>query len=306
MGDTLKVTGKILKPGSFLAKGKQRVSFSAEGIKSMFDKIEGSIPLVLGHVNGIDNVVIGYATKFGMDGEELFYKGYVFDEIDKITSGGYSGNSAEIIVDIADNGSVNESSLDRIAFVQDPSLGDTGIISQAVIELSKPSIGVKNMSEENIGNEGNNVGKDNEPGNAPKPPVAPVPFGGTEGNTVTNVVEKVIEKKVLDEEYKKKIEEMENNMKSVSSTLEQYRKKEVDAVVNEFKDRNMDVTELVSDMEAGQALEFLGKLKEGIAMKEASVKQTPKIPTDKKEMNAKYDEILRKLGLFEDAEIVHI
>ncbi len=130
--ETLLVSGLLLEPGTFTTSSGETLTFTADAIKKIYEKIDQNMPFVITH-NG--DLVIGYATKFSLDGDKIYYQGYVFDEKDKILKEGYDSVSGEFDV-VKDGEKVTDGKLTRIAFVKYPAVPDADVSKAKEVKMS--------------------------------------------------------------------------------------------------------------------------------------------------------------------------
>jgi len=117
--ETLIVEGVLLKPGTFTTADRQTLTFTGDVVKKIYEKIDSNMPFVITHSG---DKIIGYATQFSLTPDNtIWYKGYVFDDKDKVLKEGYDSVSGEFDV-VMDGGTVVDGTLERIAFVKVPAV----------------------------------------------------------------------------------------------------------------------------------------------------------------------------------------
>jgi len=130
--ETLLVSGLLLEPGTFTTSSGETLTFTEDAIKKIYEKIDQNMPFVITHQG---DLVIGYATKFSLDGGKIFYQGYVFDEKDKILKEGYDSVSGEFDV-VKDGEKVTDGKLTRIAFVKYPAVPDADVSRTKEVKMA--------------------------------------------------------------------------------------------------------------------------------------------------------------------------
>lgn len=145
-GEVLKVSGTLLRPGTFTVLDGSTIDFTSEAIKDIMENIQGNVPLKLTH---LDEKIVGYATKFVLDEDDkIKFSGYVFDSdaITKIIRDGYDSVSGEFMLELDDGRAVG-GVLTAIAFVTLPAVPDANIEEARIVALSRKMEGVKKMEE---------------------------------------------------------------------------------------------------------------------------------------------------------------
>jgi len=126
-GEVIVAEGTLIYPGTFTPLSGEPVTFTADDIRALVENSEPNIKLYLTHHI---REHIGYATKIWLeeeDGEPVVkWKGYVFEQFEKILRDGYYKVSAEISPDMRIVG---------IAFVPNPAVPEAKAEEVAVVAM---------------------------------------------------------------------------------------------------------------------------------------------------------------------------
>ena len=357
--ETLIVEGVLLKPGTFTTADRQTLTFTGDVVKKIYEKIDSNMPFVITHSG---DKIIGYATQFSLTPDNtIWYKGYVFDDKDKVLKEGYDSVSGEFDV-VMDGGTVVDGTLERIAFVKVPAvtgadvekakevmmegMGDEEVdvpkvvseVLEEVIEMEKPTFEeFLKAVRDKLKKKGLNPIQVNTVVSVLKtmikvPYPYPYPKAKAEGERPTmqewlkTLKEKLADKGLDRATIQKVVSVMSAMMKTpypypypsakgegtleefsalqdeledVKAKLMEYRKKELEGLKNEVKELGLDAESMVKDMDVEDAITFLGKVKEGIALSK------PESSAEKVRIGGTSvaQEVLDELGLGEEVEI---
>jgi len=358
--ETLVVSGPLLKPGTFTTADRQTITFTADTVRKIYEKIDSNMPFVITH--GGDKIV-GYATKFSLTPSgEIYYQGYVFDEKDKILKEGFDSVSGEF--DVVMDGSVaKDGTLERIAFVKVPAVPGAEVkkakevmmegmaeeeeidvpkvveeVLEEVVELEKPTFNeFLKAVRDRLKKKGLNPIQINTVVSVLKtlikvPYPYPYPKAKAEGERPTmqewlKALKDKLSAKGLDRQTIQKVvavmsdmmktpypypypqakgegtlEEfsaLQDELEQVKEQLEGYRKKELEVLKNEVKELGLDADGMVKDMGVEEAITFLGKVKEGVALsKPESSEKSVRIGG-----TSVAQEVLDELGLGDEVQI---
>ena len=126
-GEVIVAEGTLIYPGTFTPLSGEPVTFTADDIRALVENSEPNIKLYLTHHI---REHIGYATKIWLeeeDGEPVVkWRGYVFEQFEKILRDGYYKVSAEISPDMRIVG---------IAFVPNPAVPEAKAEEVAVVAM---------------------------------------------------------------------------------------------------------------------------------------------------------------------------
>jgi len=359
--ETLIVEGPLLKPGTFTTADRQTLTFTGDAVKKIYEKIDSNMPFVITHSG---DKIIGYATQFSLTPDNtIWYKGYVFDDKEKVLKEGYDSVSGEFDV-VMDGSVVADGTLERIAFVKVPAvtgadvekakevmmegMSDEGnevdvpkVVSEVleeVVEMEKPTFNeFLKAVRDKLKKKGLNPIQVNTVVSVLKtlikvPYPYPYPKAKAEGERPTmqewlqtlkdklsdkgldrSVISKVV--KVMSDMMKtpypwpypsakgegtlEEFSALQDELEEVKGKLMDYRKKELEGLKNEVKELGLDAESMVKDMDVEDAITFLGKVKEGIALSK------PESSGEKVRIGGTsvVQEVLDELGLGDEVEL---
>jgi len=283
-GEVIVAEGTLIYPGTFTPLSGEPVTFTADDIKTLVENTEPNIKLYLTHHI---REHIGYATKIWLeeeDGEPVVkWKGYVFEQFEKILRDGYYKVSAEISPDMRIVG---------IAFVPNPAVPEAKAEEVAVVAMSDGSTDGDVAPTENVDVTMNTSDADIDITDVK---IAPDVVNMSIALSVPALIEE-IKKEVKvqmfgsEDEYKEFIEWRENRLSELVSEVKALGVKNVDEILKFAKT-------------VGEKIELLTKLKEGIVLSEDEVVSTDvEVTQPEVSMADRAKELCKKLGL--DWELV--
>lgn len=282
----LQVKGIILKPGSFKDAFGIKVIFSEDSIKNIYNKLVGSVnlPIIIDHMG--DPRRVGFATKYELKNNNIYYQGYIFDQQEKVLSGGYLHNSGELNVDLDVDGYVKDAELYNIALCKSPKIEGADITSHRSVAMGNTE-GEKKMAEENV----------QEKENAVEPTI------------VKEIVKEGPSPEMIEEmaEMERKLKTLENKNKVSEERLLSLKREEMDAKINELSELGMDCKDIIKDKDPFEALDILNNMKEALVIGKAKAKEDETKSVSELKSNISED-IVRKtieeLGFEDLVEII--
>jgi len=141
-GEVIVAEGTLIYPGTFTPLSGEPVTFTDNDIRAL---VENTVPNIKLYLTHHIREHIGYATKIWLeeeDGEPVVkWKGYVFEQFEKILRDGYYKVSAEISPDMRIVG---------IAFVPNPAVPEAKAEEVAVVEMESGVDTVEENVEEKV------------------------------------------------------------------------------------------------------------------------------------------------------------
>ena len=141
IGNILKVSGIMMKVGTWTPSDGTVTTFDKSSIAKLYDNIMENLPLWVSHDEAgiLCRSPKGFSYKAGLvnDGTEIAWEGLIFSKeaIDDIVINGYDGNSIEVNLDLDSNGLVTDGHIIGNAFVKDPAVHDE-VVDVEFVDLS--------------------------------------------------------------------------------------------------------------------------------------------------------------------------
>jgi hypothetical protein len=288
--DVLEVSGIICKTGTFTDMTGKTATFTEDSIKRLYDNIDDNINLYLLHKDS--KIPIGFSPKFRVsdDGQELEYQGFVYDtsSYPELMKYGCDCISPELDVEVEDDVIVG-GRITALAFVPNPGIEGTQSRIVPMAFSKKEEI----TMEEETKSEGMETKKD---------------------NTFPYIIEKNTVETKDNPEHLKKIQELEEKLKSYQGIDEKYNNvmnERLEKAKKEVIDAGYkDIDTLIEGLPYEKAMELMNKLKETKIMKEDVRKPTyeTKVPKPESADSVK-NKILEKYRLYnyeyKDGEIIN-
>ncbi len=153
IGDILKVSGTVIRPGTFVGMDGRPTTFTPDTIRNIYTSLRGNVKTFLTHIHG-EGGHNGYAYKFALDplDQSIKYEGMVFDKRvqQKILREGYDKVSGEFDPTTFQSRGHHDlllnCALTGIAFVKYPAVDNTDVMAVPV-RLQKYNTGGKRQMD---------------------------------------------------------------------------------------------------------------------------------------------------------------